>query len=53
MLPDNQNTLSGSDVVASVPVLVAGGIKVLLDQLFPSRKSVSSAHEGRSLSQDE
>jgi len=45
VLPDDGNRLSGCDVVARRPVVVAGeGIEMVRDELLSMRKSVASAH---------
>ena len=44
MLTDYRYGLRWRDVVARVPVVFAGGVKIFLDELFPPRESVSSAH---------
>jgi hypothetical protein len=44
VLPDDGNRLSGCDVVARRPVVVAGeGIEMVRDELLSMRKSVSLA----------
>ena len=44
MLADDRNGLSRSDVVPRSPIIVTRSIKVLLDDLLSSRKSVAAAH---------
>jgi len=52
MLANNRNRLSRGDVIPGIPVLFAGSIEVLFNDLLPPRSSVPSAHRGVSLSQD-
>jgi hypothetical protein len=52
MLANNRNRLSRGDVVAGIPILFAGSIEVLFNNLLPPRSSVPSAHRRASLSQD-
>jgi hypothetical protein len=44
MLTDYRYGLRWRDVVARDAVVVALGVKIFLDELFPPRESVSSAH---------
>lgn len=45
MLPHDRNGLCRSDVVPRRPVVSPiGSVKLFLDDLLPSRKSVASAH---------
>ena len=52
MLANNRNRLSRGDVISGIPILFAGSIEVLFNNLLPPRSSVPSAHRGVSLSQD-
>jgi hypothetical protein len=52
MLANNRNGLSRGDVVTRIPILFAGSVEVLFNDLLPPRSSVPSAHRGVSLSQD-
>jgi len=47
MLPDDGDWLSGSDVVARVPVVFAGGVEVVSDNLLSTPSSVAVLHGGR------
>jgi len=51
MLANNRNRLSRGNVVAGTPILFAGSIEVLFNNLLPPRRSVPSAHRGVLLSQ--
>ncbi len=45
MLADHWDGLSWSDVIAWIPVVFpVGSIEMFLDDLFPPRQSVASAH---------
>ena len=44
MLTNYRYGLRWRDVVARAPVVAAVGVKIFLDELFPPRESVSSAH---------
>jgi hypothetical protein len=47
MLPDDGNGLSGCDVVAWLPVVIAwDGIEMLRDNMLATRKPVTTAHGG-------
>jgi hypothetical protein len=52
MLANDRDGLSRGDVVAGIPILFAGSIEVLFNNLLPPRSSVPSARRGVSLSQD-
>jgi hypothetical protein len=52
MLANDRDRLSRGDVVTGIPILFAGSIEVLFDDLLPPRRPVPSAHRGVSLSQD-
>ena len=51
MLANHRNRLSRGDVIPGIPILFAGSIEVLFNNLLPPRSSVPSAHRRVSLSQ--
>ena len=52
MLANDRGGLSRGDVVTRIPILFAGSVKVLFNDLLRPRRPVPSAHRGVSLSQD-
>jgi len=44
MLPDDGNRLGGSNVVARLPIVFAGGVEVVGDELLAARESVTATH---------
>jgi len=52
MLANDRDGLSRGDVVSRIPILFAGSVEVLFNNLLPPRRPVSSAHREVSLSQD-
>src|ERR1700722_10623281 len=44
MLSDDRDALRWCDVIARLPVVFAGGVEVVSDELLTTRKTVTAAH---------